>query len=70
MLGSTIVTCAIAVGLGDAAYAQGSKNKEPPPEEKKSYTMPYFFSGLAVLIIVTPLCWPALRRWDIPVKEE
>lgn len=57
----------------DAARAQAKKsaaNVEPSPEEKKGYTLPYFFTAAAALFVFLPLSWPALRRWELPFHEE
>lgn len=51
-------------------FAQGKNNKEPTPEEKKGYTMPYFFTAIGILAVSSPLCWPALRKWDVPAADD
>ncbi|MBA4015901.1 MAG: hypothetical protein C0483_01800 [Pirellula sp.] len=50
------------------AQQKGKKEQEAPPS--KGYTMQYFITGMAVFLIAAPLCWPALRRWDLPFHED
>ncbi|MCE9606620.1 MAG: hypothetical protein K8U03_17155 [Planctomycetia bacterium] len=52
------------------ALAQRGKPAPEPEQVIKSYTLPYFFSGVAVLLVVIPLCLPTLRLWEIPKDED
>lgn len=55
----------------DASPAFAQKGKDDPVEKvEHSYTMPYFFSGAAVLMVVVPLCLPMLRPVDVPKDED
>jgi len=56
---------------GDAALAQSGKDKDAKvAEETRGLTLPYFSVGVAAVLIIAPVCWPALRRWDLPFHEE
>ncbi|MBL9091352.1 MAG: hypothetical protein JNL96_09030 [Planctomycetaceae bacterium] len=56
---------------GDAALAQSAKDKDAKAaEETRGLTLPYFSVGVAAVLIIAPVCWPALRRWDLPFHEE
>ena len=69
LLFATLVLGAALLAPADAfAQQKGKKDKEEPPT--KGYTMQYFITGVAVLMIAAPLCWPALRRWDLPFHGE
>jgi len=60
---------ALACLAASPAFAQ--KGKDAPVEKvEHSYTMPYFFSGAAVLMVVVPLCLPMLRPVEVPKDED
>lgn len=60
----------LAAALGpDVALAQAKKN-EPPAEEQKGYTLPYFFTIIGVFAAIVPICMPCKRKWDIEAPEE
>jgi hypothetical protein len=62
------IVCAAALA---AAPALAQKGKVAEPETvAKSYTLPYFFTGLAVLLIVVPLCFPSLRKTEAPKDDD
>ncbi len=62
------ILCAAALAA-TPALAQRGKIDEPEKVEK-SYTLPYFFSGIAVLLIVMPLCFPSLRKTEAPKEQD
>lgn len=69
LLFAALVLGAVLLAPTDAfAQQKGKKDKEEPPS--KGYTMQYFLTGIAVFLIAAPLCWPAMRRWDLPFHEE
>ena len=69
LLFAALVLGAVLFAPTDAfAQQKGKKDKEEPPS--KGYTMQYFLTGIAVFLIAAPLCWPAMRRWDLPFHEE
>lgn len=55
-----------------SAWAQAPKKivKEPTPEEKKGYTLPYFFTAIGVLAVTMSICWPANRKWEVKLTDE
>jgi hypothetical protein len=62
------IVCAAPM-CANPAFAQKGKAVEEDKVEK-SYTLPYFFSGLAVLMIVMPLCFPSLRKTEAPKEDD
>lgn len=67
VLALAVITCTLAL-VATPALAQ--KKKDEPEKVDKSYTLPYFFSGLAVLMVVVPLCFPSMRKTEIPKEED
>ncbi len=76
----TLARRTVAVGFASAmlaataldaspAFAQKGKNDEPEGPVK-GYTMPYFLSGAAVLMVVVPLCLPSMRPVEVPKEED
>ena len=53
----------------EVTVAQAKKN-EPPPEEQKGYTLPYFFTLVGVLAAIVPICMPCNRKWNFDASEE
>lgn len=53
-----------------ASPALAQKKDAEPEKPPKSYTLPYFFSGLGVLMIVVPLCFPSVRKTEAPKDED
>lgn len=43
---------------------------KPKPEELKAYTLPYFFAIVGVLAVLSPLCMPVKRKWDVPNRND
>lgn len=65
---ASLIVCAATL---DATPALAQRGKIPEVEKvEKSYTLPYFFSGIAVLMIIIPLCLPVLRLWEVPKEED
>lgn len=62
------LACVLLTPADAFAQQKGKKDKEDAPT--KGYTIQYFLTGMAVLMIAAPLCWPAMRRWDLPFHEE
>lgn len=66
-----LVLSAVAVAAPPVAFAQPASAKpKPKPEELKAYTLPYFFAIVGVLAILSPLCMPVKRKWDLPNQTE
>ncbi|MGC3967165.1 MAG: hypothetical protein QM775_07280 [Pirellulales bacterium] len=63
IMAAVVLTLALSSG---AAFAQGKNAKEPEGPPPKGYTIQYMFTIVVVLMIVAPMCWPAMRRWDLP----
>jgi hypothetical protein len=59
---------AVAFNPSPAFAQKGKKDEEEKPV--KSYTLPYFFSGIAILLVVVPLCLPAMRPVETPKEED
>jgi len=59
-----------ALVLCASSPALAQKKSDEPEKPSKSYTLPYFFSGLAVLMVVVPLCFPSLRKTEAPKNED
>lgn len=63
----TAIVCATSL-VATPALAQ--KKDAEPEKVDKSYTLPYFFSGVAVLMVVVPLCFPSMRKSEAPKEED
>jgi len=59
----------LAVAMPSMAFAQRAKD-EAPEEETKGYTLPYFFTVVAVLSVVVAASLPSKRAWDVEFDEE
>lgn len=68
---ATLAVIALAIAFAPTpASAQG---KGPPPKTEqptRGYTLPYLFTIMAVAAVIAPLCWPAMRRWDLPIHGQ
>ena len=70
-LADLVLSLVIVALLPAAAFAQAKPPvKEPTPEEKKGYTLPYFFVAVGILAVTMTVCWPANRKWEVKVKGE
>lgn len=69
VVGFSLLTLAAAALDASPAFAQKDK-KDDVEEPVKGYTMPYFISGVAVLMVVVPLCLPSLRPVETPKEED
>jgi hypothetical protein len=69
VVGFSVIALAATALDASPAWAQKG-NKDAVEEPVKGYTMPYFLSGVAVLMVVVPLCLPSLRPVETPKEEE
>ena len=70
-----MVAVAAAVVLSAVAFEptialeQGKGNEPAVEEEKKGYTLPYFFTMIAVMAVVVPVCMACSRKWDFVADD-
>lgn len=65
---ATLAALALAIPFAPTPVFAQAKGKEEQPT--RGYTLPYLFTIIAVAAVVAPLCWPALRRWDLPIHGQ
>lgn len=67
---AALALAGVLLAPADAFAQQKGKKGKEEDVPTKGYTIQYFLTGMAVLLIAAPLCWPAMRRWDLPFHEE